>query len=54
VHNTSHAIKVKQDTLLILLVLYASGLAFLQRRVKLLTTWGLWTSGNLLTDLLLL
>jgi hypothetical protein len=53
-HNTPHATKVKQDTLLSLLVLYAPGLALLQRRIKQLTTWGLWTSRNLLFYLLLL
>jgi hypothetical protein len=35
-----------------LYALYASGLAFL--RVKLLKIYGLWTSGNLLLDILLL
>jgi hypothetical protein len=35
-----------------LYALYALGLAFL--RVKLLKTYGLWTSGNLLLDILLL
>jgi hypothetical protein len=30
VHNTSHAIKVKQDTMLSLFLLYALGLALLQ------------------------
>jgi hypothetical protein len=54
VHNTSHAFEVKQDTLLSLLVLYAPGHALLQRQVKLLTTWGLWTSENLMFHLLLL
>jgi hypothetical protein len=34
--------------------LYALGLALLDRRVTLLTTWGLWTTENLLFPLLLL
>jgi hypothetical protein len=38
VHNTSHAIKVKQDTLLRLLVIYIPRLALLQQRVKFLKT----------------
>jgi hypothetical protein len=46
--------KAKQDTMLSLLVLYAPKLAFLQRWVTLLNTWGLWTSKLLLLDLLLL
>jgi hypothetical protein len=39
--------------LIILYDLYAPGLTLLKRRVKLLTTWGLWTIGNLLFLLLL-
>jgi hypothetical protein len=34
--------------------LYAARLALLKRRVMLLTTWGLWTTRNLLFHLLLL
>jgi hypothetical protein len=34
--------------------LYALGLALLKRWVKLPTTWGMWTTGNLLFHLLLL
>jgi hypothetical protein len=34
--------------------LYAAGLALLKHWVTLLTTWGLWTTGNLLFHLLLL
>jgi hypothetical protein len=40
--------------LIILYDLYAPRLALLKRRVKLLTTWGLRTTGNLLFHLLLL
>jgi hypothetical protein len=49
--NTSHANKIKQ-LMLDQQALHAPGLALF--RVKLLKTCGLWTSGNLLLDLLLL
>jgi hypothetical protein len=50
-HNTSHAKIKKTQFMLDLRVLYAPGLALL--RVKLLKTYGLWTSKNFLRDLLL-
>jgi hypothetical protein len=49
-HNTSHAIS--KQVMLDLYALYALGLALL--RVKLIKTYGLWTSRNLLLNLLLL
>jgi hypothetical protein len=49
--NISHANKIK-ELMLDLQTLYAPGLALL--RVKLLKICGLWTSRNLLLDLLLL
>jgi hypothetical protein len=52
VHKSSHAIKVKKDTMLSLLVLYAPVLALL--RVNLLKTWCLWTSENIMFHLLFL
>jgi hypothetical protein len=39
--------------LFILSDLYALGLALLKRQFKLLTTWGLWTTRNLLFHILL-
>jgi hypothetical protein len=47
-------LKESKTHIALLYVLYASGFALLKRMVKLLTTWGLWTTELLLLDLLLL